>query len=283
MYPYLFGVERLPMYGILMVLGAAVAIVISVLKHSSIPRLDRFLCALFAVIFGLVGAKLFAIVGNLNYVIDGKISFLDLIQNGFVFYGGLIGGVCGALAYIKKFKFGVLEMFDSLAIGLPLAHAIGRLGCFCTGCCYGKPTDSIIGIIFTHPHNISTPVGIKLYPTQLLEAGCLLVIFAVLCILSSKRVRAGILTLVYCLMYAVARFVIEFFRGDVPRVFNNSLTAAQIISILIVLAVGIIVVVYKRKKLNNPLLYTGDAQIVYARNFDALDSYAVDEPKPENT
>lgn len=246
MYPYLFNWEMLPMYGLLMMLGAAVAIIIAVFRKrgDDLKNIDVFLCGLFALVFGLTGAKLFSIIGNLKYVISGQISIVAIIRSGFVFYGGLIGGVGGALLYMKLYKIKVLPMMDALVVGVPLAHAMGRIGCFCAGCCYGKPTDSPIGIIFTHPLDVHTPVGVKLIPTQLIEAACLVLIFITLFIMSKKKVKAGVLTITYCLVYAVTRFIIEFFRGDVGRVFNNTLTGSQLISIGIILLVSILLIVY---------------------------------------
>ncbi len=241
------------MYGILMASGAAVGILAalannSVMKKkslSSVQNIDIFFGALYAFIFGIIGAKLFSIFGNLQYVFSGQLSLMDLISSGFVFYGGFVGGAFGILLYSKIYKIPIIEFFDRLVVGVPIGHAIGRMGCLCSGCCYGKPTDSAIGIVFAHPLDVSTPTGIKLVPTQIIEALSLVVIFAILIAVSHTVRKKGTVTFVYAMLYAAARFVIEFFRGDVRRVFNNTLTGSQIFSIIVLTVAIVAIIVYK--------------------------------------
>lgn len=239
MYPYLFGIEEIPMYGFMMAAGFIVGIAAAVFlgRSDRIKRSDVFFCALFAFIFGMIGAKLFAIVGNLDYVLEGKLTFVDLLVSGFVFYGGLIGGIGGVAVYCAVFKIPILDMMDRIAFAVPLGHALGRIGCLCSGCCYGKPTDSAIGIVFEHPLDPYTPVGVKLVPTQIIEALTLVVIFVILLVMQRKGTRRGVNVFAYCMMYAVARFVIEFYRGDIWRVFNETLTGSQLISLVIIVCV----------------------------------------------
>ena len=241
------------MYGILMASGAAVGILAalannSVMKKkslSSVQNIDIFFGALYAFIFGIIGAKLFSIFGNLQYVFSGQLSLLDLLSSGFVFYGGFVGGAFGILLYSRIYKIPLIEFFDRLVVGVPIGHAIGRMGCLCSGCCYGKPTDSVIGIVFTHPLDMSTPTGIKLVPTQIIEALALLVIFAILIATSYTVRKKGVVTFVYAMVYAAVRFVIEFFRGDVRRVFNNTLTGSQIFSIIVLTLATVAIIFYK--------------------------------------
>lgn len=249
----------LPMYGILMFVGAASAILIDVFKknNNSISRTDIFFSALFAFIIGIVGAKLFSMVGNIKYIINGQANWLDVLRSGFMFYGGLIFGVIGIILYDKKFKIPVLKNMDALVVGFPLAHALGRIGCFCSGCCHGVETTSPIGVIFTHPLSPNTPIGVPLVPTQLIEAAALLVIFAILMWLSYKKHKPGFLTTVYALLYAVARAIIEIWRGDPERGFIGSLSSSQFISILIIaLVLGLylanFIINKKKQKPPNP-------------------------------
>lgn len=241
------------MYGILMASGAAVGILAALANNyvmkkksiSSIQNIDIFFGALYAFVFGIIGAKLFSIFGNLQYVFSGQLSLMDLISSGFVFYGGFVGGAFGILLYSKIYKIPVIEFFDRLAVGVPIGHAIGRMGCLCSGCCYGKPTNSVIGIVFTHPLDVSTPTGIKLVPTQIIEALSLIVIFAFLIALSHSVRKKGVVTFLYAILYASARFVIEFFRGDVKRVLNNTLTGSQVFSIIVLTVAIAAIVLYK--------------------------------------
>ena len=125
---------------------------------------------------------------------------------------------------------------DVFAPGIALGHVTGRLGCFAAGCCYGKPTNVPWAIIFTNPlaaANVGTPLGIPLHPTQLYEAGAELLILIVL-LATERRGRPfpGRTFWLYMLLYAVSRYIIEFFRGD-PRGVIFGISTSQFISLLL--------------------------------------------------
>jgi phosphatidylglycerol:prolipoprotein diacylglycerol transferase len=123
-----------------------------------------------------------------------------------------------------------------VAPGIALGHVTGRLGCLAAGCCYGKPTDVPWAIVFSNPlaaANVGTPLGIPLHPTQLYEAGTELLILV--CLLATERRGrpfAGRTFWLYMLLYAVSRFVIEFYRGD-PRGMVWGVTTSQFISLIL--------------------------------------------------
>ena len=109
---------------------------------------------------------------------------------------------------------------DVFAPGIALGHVTGRLGCFAAGCCYGRPTNVPWAVIFTNPlaaANVGTPLGIPLHPTQLYEAGAELLILVVL-LATERRGRPfpGRTFWLYMFLYAISRYIIEFYRGD-PR------------------------------------------------------------------
>jgi phosphatidylglycerol:prolipoprotein diacylglycerol transferase len=123
-----------------------------------------------------------------------------------------------------------------MAPGIALGHVIGRLGCLLAGCCYGKPTTVPWGITFTSPDaaaNVGTPLGIPLHPTQLYDAGAELLIL-VLLLLTERRGRpfAGRTFWLYMLLYAISRFIIEFYRGD-ERGIILGLSTSQFVSVVI--------------------------------------------------
>jgi phosphatidylglycerol:prolipoprotein diacylglycerol transferase len=107
-----------------------------------------------------------------------------------------------------------------------LAHAIGRVGCFLNGCCYGKPSSLPWAVAF--PFN-----GVPRHPTQLYEMGALLTLFFILKALERKKLKAGTLFLIYGLSYGIWRFGVEFLRGDSTGVLWN-LTVFQLASIALV-------------------------------------------------
>lgn len=145
------------------------------------------------------------------------------LGGGFVFYGGLIGGLLFLLLYRS---FGAplkLDLLWPMVPALTFGHAVGRIGCFLAGCCYGAPTTAWWGI---HVH------GFDRHPTQLLEAGSL-VMFGIY-LLKSKRPRVQLI-IVYFIGYGILRLVIEALRGDIIRGHWGVLTPSQWISILLIL------------------------------------------------
>jgi phosphatidylglycerol:prolipoprotein diacylglycerol transferase len=131
------------------------------------------------------------------------------------------------------------------APGIALGHVVGRFGCFFAGCCYGKPTTAPWGITFTDPFaqaNVGTPLGVALHPTQLYEAGAEAVILAIL-LLSERRGRlyGGRTFWLYMLLYAISRFIIEFYRDD-PRGSVGIFSTSQFISLILApLAIGMLI------------------------------------------
>ncbi len=200
---------------------------------------------IYIIISALVGAKLLLLVTDFRTFTADPRELLTLARSGGVFYGGLILAVAVALWYIRRIGLPLWTTCDVFAPGIALGHVIGRFGCLFAGCCYGKPTTRPWGITFTDPFaaaNVGTPLGVPLHPTQLYEAGAELVILIVLLATERKgRGFAGRTFWLYMLLYAISRFVIEFFRGD-ERGAVGMFSTSQFISILLVpLAIGMLV------------------------------------------
>ena len=166
-------------------------------------------------------------------------SLIFFLRHGFVFYGGLIGALIMVWIYTHAFKLSFWKMSDRLIIGAPLIHAIGRLGCFFAGCCHGRASDSACAVTF-HPDSVA-PQGQSFLPTQLFESGANLLIFIILFVYSRRSPADRKLLGLYLMLYAVARFVLEFFRGDLDRGFLFSLSTSQWISIVL-LPVGLVLI-----------------------------------------
>ena len=153
-----------------------------------------------------------------------------------MFYGGLILAVSVALWYIRKIGLPLWTTTDVFAPGIALGHVVGRFGCFFAGCCWGKPTDVPWAITFTNPYaaaNVGTPLNVPLHPTQLYEAGAEALILAVL-LATERRGRPypGRTFWVYMLLYAISRFIIEFYRND-PRGSVLMFSTSQFISLVL--------------------------------------------------
>jgi len=153
-----------------------------------------------------------------------------------VFYGGLILAVVVAFWYIARHGLPFWTTCDVFAPGIALGHVTGRLGCFAAGCCYGRPTTLPWGITFHNPlaaANVGTPLGIPLHPTQLYEAGAELLILLLL-LGTERRGKpfAGRTFWTYMLLYAISRYIIEFYRGD-PRGVMFGMSTSQFISVIL--------------------------------------------------
>ena len=129
-----------------------------------------------------------------------------------------------------------------MAVTTCIVHIFGRLGCFLAGCCHGRPTDSPIGITFTDAACYADPLNTPLFPSQLMEATYIFIIMVILLFLRKRRKFYGQLFLLYIILYAIGRSVLEIYRGDSARGFiiEEYLSHSQFIA-LILLAAGIFI------------------------------------------
>ncbi len=252
MHPILFdfGFFQLPTYGPLMVTALVTALVLAV-RQGKREGLDsgRLLdFSTWLIIVSLVGAKVLMILMDWQLYWDrpSELISLSTLRAGGVFYGGFIAAVFFAWWYTRVHDLPRWKIFDAYAPSIALGLGIGRLGCFSAGCDYGKPTDSVLGVVFTHPlaHQVSgTPLGIRLHPTQLYESLACVLVFAFLMWRYRRKSYDGQIFISYLVLYAVARFIIEFWRGDPDRgfLFGHLLSTSQFIAIL---ALGVAAVLY---------------------------------------
>ena len=191
---------------------------------------------IYIIISALIGAKLLLVVTDFRTFQADPRELFTLARSGGVFYGGLILAVAVALWYIRRAGLPLWTTCDAFAPGIALGHVVGRFGCLFAGCCYGKPTSLPWGITFTDPFaaaNVGTPLGIPLHPTQLYEAGAeLLILMSLLGTERKGRRFAGRTFWLYILLYAISRFIIEFYRGD-PRGSVGIFSTSQFISIIL--------------------------------------------------
>src|SRR3982074_1383984 len=224
MYPRLFELGPVTVYTYGVLLAAAY---LFGLKLAMVRAKARGLDAnrvldlgIYIIISALIGAKLLLLVTDFRAFTRDPRELLTLVRSGRGFYGGLILAVIVALVYIRRVGLPLWTTCDVFAPGIALGHVVGRFGCFFAGCCWGKPTTLPGGITFTDPFaasNVGTPLNVALHPTQLYEAGAEFLILVLL--LSTERFGrrfAGRTFWLYMLLYAVSRFIIEFFR-DTPR------------------------------------------------------------------
>jgi phosphatidylglycerol:prolipoprotein diacylglycerol transferase len=248
MYPRLFELGPITVYTYGVLLAAAYLLGLQLARVRAQARgLDgnRVLdLGIYIIIAALVGAKLLLLVTDFDAFRSNPRELLTLARSGGVFYGGLILAVVVALFYIRKIGLPLWTTCDVFAPGIAVGHVVGRFGCLFAGCCYGKPTTVPWAITFRDPFaqtNVGTPLNQPLHPTQLYEAGAELIILIVLLTTERKgRPYPGRTFWLYMLLYAVSRFVIEFYRGD-ERGSVGSFSTSQFISVLLApLAIGML-------------------------------------------
>lgn len=225
------------MYGLMIAIGFMMALLLCLKRSKKLNLNEDIIYGLFfcAIIGGMLGCRILYYIVELPQIIKDP-SILWDFKNGYVVYGGIIGGILTSFIYchVKKERF--LPYFDLVMPAVSLAQGFGRFGCFFAGCCYGRETDSWFGITFSHSN--FAPNGVKLLPTQLMSSAGDFLICGLLLIYASKKPKEGRVAAAYLLLYGIGRFIIEFFRNDY-RGSIGILSTSQIISIGIV-AVGLI-------------------------------------------
>jgi phosphatidylglycerol:prolipoprotein diacylglycerol transferase len=247
LHPILFriGSFQLPTYGVILAtaLLAAVYVVMRLGKREGLDTGRLFDFSTWLIIAALVGAKLLMVITEWHYYWQnpGELVSWGMFQAGGVFYGGFIAAAFFAWWYTRRNKLPIWKVFDVYAPAIVLGQAIGRWGCFAAGDDYGKPTNFPIHVVFTNPlaHEIGgVPLNVPVHPVQLYESALCFGIFAFLMWKFRRKAYDGQIFIFYLTLYAVARFFLEFLRGDPDRgfVFHGLLSTSQFIAILALIA-----------------------------------------------
>jgi phosphatidylglycerol:prolipoprotein diacylglycerol transferase len=138
---------------------------------------------------------------------------METLQAAGVFHGGLILALLFSIVYIRRQAMPLLPTMDAFAPGIAIGQAIGRLGCFAAGCCWGRECDLPWGVRFRSQEAAAVPLDKTLHPVQLYESAADLAIFFLLCRRFGKRHANGEVIALYLVLYSTARFIIEFYRN----------------------------------------------------------------------
>jgi phosphatidylglycerol:prolipoprotein diacylglycerol transferase len=256
MFPELFKIPGIDVtihtYGFLLAIAFILALWMTarLAARDGLPKNRVYDLGLYILLSALVGAKVVMLITEWNEPGGGwkRVFSLDLLSSGGVFYGGLLFALVTSVVLMRLYKLPWRKTADAFAPGIAVGHAIGRMGCFSAGCCWGKPTDSWIGVRFTERASELTgvPIDSALVPTQLIEAVVNLLIFAFLLWLTKRRRFEGQVIFAYLMIYAVARFTIEFWRAD-PRGEVFGLSTSQLISVIMFPLALLLMIYYSRR------------------------------------
>jgi phosphatidylglycerol---prolipoprotein diacylglyceryl transferase len=217
-------------YGLMIAIGiiAAYLVIEYRAKKMNLNHERVFPLIIWCLIGGMLGAKLLYYIIEIKNIIANPRIILN-ISDGFVVYGGIIGGILAGLLFCKKEKLNFLKYFDLVMPSIALAQGFGRIGCFLAGCCYGMETTSHFGIVFHQ--SAYAPNGIRLIPTQLISSGLDFLNFLVLIFFAKRKKVDGMVAGLYLILYSAGRFILEFLRGDLIRGSIGILSTSQFISI----------------------------------------------------
>jgi phosphatidylglycerol:prolipoprotein diacylglycerol transferase len=236
MHPILFqiGPITLHTYGLLVASGFLLGIAWS----ARLARKEGFIApqvvydaSFWIIISGLVFSRLAYVIVEYRYDSSNPFGVFKIWEGGLIFYGGVIGACCAILWLARRYQFDVWRFADLAAPGAAIGHAVGRLGCFFAGCCYGLETHVPWAVTFNDIHSIA-PIGIPLHPTQLYDALNEVIVFSIITILRPRMKFVGQVWWTWIGLYAVGRAIVETFRGD-PRgaLFGGAVSTSQVAAV----------------------------------------------------
>lgn len=246
--------RQIPVYGLLGVSGVVLGIVclFFICRYLKKSFFDYIYILIWACIFAMLGAKvLYLIIEGrkmIEIISSHKYATGDVImayiKGGFVFYGGLFGAIGGTRLSTRFFGMSFTEAVNVCIPIMPLAHGFGRIGCHLVGCCYGMNYDGFLAVHYTASH--CAPNNTGLFPVQLIESVFDFVLFTVLIVLIVRKRHLNHLIDIYLWAYSIARFILEFFRGDTRRGIFGGLSTSQWIGICI--WCGLLIIYFVRRK-----------------------------------
>jgi len=258
MYPKLLEIGPLTIhtYGLLLVTAYLVAIALAahLAERNGLPRAYAWDLGFVVIISALIGAKLLMVLSELGTYLQepSLLLSIEFWRAGGVFYGGLLGAIGGSALYAwKNPRLPFWPMADACAPAIALGQSIGRLGCFAAGCDYGSSANVPWAVTFTNAYaseRTGVPLNVPLHPAQLYESFTTLAIFAILLVFYRRKRFSGQIFALYLILYGVARFILEFFRGDADRGFVFAwVSTSQFVSLLIIPA-GLILYWHLRRQ-----------------------------------
>lgn len=221
----IFGIDIM-WYGVLMSLGMILGSLIAMkeAKRVDLKEDDILDLAIFAIPLGLLGARLYYVLFNLDYYLENPSQILNFRGGGMAIHGALITGFLTGYIFCKIRKLEFFKMADTVILGMPLAQSIGRWGNFINQEAHGGPTDLPWGIMVD---------GVKVHPTFLYESIWDLGIFIFLVMFRKNKKYDGQVLFYYIGLYSLGRFFIEGLRTDSLMI--GPLRMAQVISLVFIL------------------------------------------------
>ena len=240
------GPITIHMYGVMIAAGFLAALLMTLRRGKKRGYDEDIIWGIFfcAIIGGMLGTRILYYIVEIPEILKDP-SILWDFKNGYVVYGGIIGGILASYIYCRTKKQAFMPYFDLVMPSVALAQGFGRIGCLLAGCCYGRETNSIFSIIFQNSD--FAPNHVALIPTQIYSSILDFLHFVILLCIARHKKKDGQVAACYLIFYSIGRFVLEFFRGDLIRGSVGMLSTSQFISLFILVA-GILILVIRSKK-----------------------------------
>ncbi len=262
--PFHLGHLDIAVYGVMTALGALFGVLtgVSRAKRSGVRTNDVLDLALWVLIAGILGARIFYLISDMDWAGESK-SLLNILkvffkfrQGGLVFYGGLLLAIPVGIAFLRVKKLPLWRLADVAAPSIALGEAFARIGCYLNGCCWGKRCPIEFPFHVTFPEGSLSAdyygeANIPLYPTQFISSLTTAILFVVLAVIYGRKKFDGQVFWLYGVLYGVTRFLIEFLRGDNKPILFGALTISQGVSLLLVLTSLVMLFVLRARAARN--------------------------------
>jgi phosphatidylglycerol:prolipoprotein diacylglycerol transferase len=240
------GIFQFRTYGTLITLSVVLIVYIFYKQKQKIDGLMKIQVddlLFYAIIPGVIGARIYHIVTDWQLYRDNPMGIFEIWNGGLGIFGAVIGGLIGIYIYSRKNKFKFSKIVDLIAVFMPLAQIIGRMGNLINQEIVGSSTDLPWKMIFNDPAD-------GFHPVFLYEQIGNLILFSIMYGLFKKnkiKIGEGYFTLIYIFGYSLVRFFVEFFRTE-SRLLLNVFTLNQIVCVVLVTVISV-VYLYKSKKI----------------------------------
>ncbi|WP_027722645.1 prolipoprotein diacylglyceryl transferase [Maridesulfovibrio zosterae] len=214
-------------------------------RYKDLPYSLAPITGIIAIICGILGARALYVGLYPQQFVNNIIEIFYIWQGGFVFSGAFIFGSLGGLLFLKSKKQDIMPWLDCFAPAIALGQAIGRIGCFSAGCCYGKHTDLPWAVTFRNTDSVA-PLFYPLHPTQIYHSLAGIITFVILLQAKKYLKNDGKITGLFLVLFSLFRFIIEFFRADYRGSFGP-ISTTQFIT-LVFFSIGIYLLSVNKKR-----------------------------------